>query len=106
MSIITFFPCTLLQLNHQSWNSQRLFYNGLFKRAFLGLLRNSRPLCFLLIVNIQVKAALRALRDVQNLPILRPLDEGHRSVNDILEWLSSVFGFQVTVLAFVANYDP
>uniref|UniRef100_A0A164XW84 1,3-beta-glucan synthase n=1 Tax=Daucus carota subsp. sativus TaxID=79200 RepID=A0A164XW84_DAUCS len=42
----------------------------------------------------EVKAALRALRDVQNLPILRPLDEGHRSVNDILEWLSSVFGFQ------------
>ncbi|KAL8147544.1 callose synthase 7-like [Apium graveolens] len=42
----------------------------------------------------EVKAALRALRDVQNLPILRPPDDGHKSVNDILEWLSSVFGFQ------------
>ncbi|CAK9176438.1 unnamed protein product [Ilex paraguariensis] len=35
-----------------------------------------------------IKAALRAIRRVDNLP------DTDKSVNDILEWLSSVFGFQ------------
>ncbi|XP_011044775.1 PREDICTED: putative callose synthase 6 isoform X3 [Populus euphratica] len=52
----------------------------------------------------EIKAALHALRDVDNLPMLRirlPHDSSsdmHKerviSVNDILDWLSSIFGFQ------------
>ncbi|KAM7497719.1 hypothetical protein LguiA_022133 [Lonicera macranthoides] len=42
----------------------------------------------------EIKAALRAIRNVGNLPILRMPEEKDKSVNDMLEWLSSVFGFQ------------
>ncbi|XP_059663341.1 putative callose synthase 6 [Cornus florida] len=42
----------------------------------------------------EIKAALQALRNVDNLPNLRMLEDSDKSVNDILEWLSSVFGFQ------------
>ncbi|KAJ6736049.1 LYST-INTERACTING PROTEIN LIP5 DOPAMINE RESPONSIVE PROTEIN DRG-1 [Salix viminalis] len=52
----------------------------------------------------EIKAALHALRDVDNLPmpIIRlPRDSSSdmhkdrvKSVNDILDWLSSIFGFQ------------
>ncbi|KAK3183402.1 hypothetical protein Dsin_030688 [Dipteronia sinensis] len=51
----------------------------------------------------EIKAALRALRNVQNLPISRvrsssnephSMSERNRSLYDILDWLSSVFGFQ------------
>ncbi|XP_031393208.1 callose synthase 7 isoform X2 [Punica granatum] len=55
----------------------------------------------------EIKAALQAIRSVENLPMPRIHPETHvqdetserpvervRSVTDILEWLSSVFGFQ------------
>ncbi|GAA0150001.1 hypothetical protein LIER_09035 [Lithospermum erythrorhizon] len=42
----------------------------------------------------EIKAALRALRNVDNLPLLQMPEEIAKPVNDILEWLSSVFGFQ------------
>ncbi|KAI3719792.1 hypothetical protein L6452_20697 [Arctium lappa] len=41
----------------------------------------------------EIKAALRALRNVDNPPLRKPGDR-EKSANDILEWLSSVFGFQ------------
>ncbi|PWA73942.1 glycosyl transferase, family 48 [Artemisia annua] len=42
----------------------------------------------------EIKAALRALRNVDNLPLLKKPDDKDKSDNDILEWLSSIFGFQ------------
>ncbi|KAL5791708.1 hypothetical protein ACOSP7_000302 [Xanthoceras sorbifolium] len=51
----------------------------------------------------EIKAALRALRNVQNLPMSRVrstsndphgMSERDKSLHDILDWLSSVFGFQ------------
>nr|XP_043626989.1 callose synthase 7 [Erigeron canadensis] len=42
----------------------------------------------------EIKAALRALRNVDNLPLLRKPEDRNKAVNDILEWLSSMFGFQ------------
>ncbi|KAK4369083.1 hypothetical protein RND71_012875 [Anisodus tanguticus] len=45
-------------------------------------------------VEDQIKAALRAIRNMDNLPILRMPDDKDKSVNDILEWLASAFGFQ------------
>ncbi|KAK0588619.1 hypothetical protein LWI29_003248 [Acer saccharum] len=51
----------------------------------------------------EIKAALRALRNVQNLPMSRlrsssnephSIFERNKSLYDILDWLSSVFGFQ------------
>ncbi|KAK1425447.1 hypothetical protein QVD17_20799 [Tagetes erecta] len=42
----------------------------------------------------EIKAALRSLRNVDNLPLLRKPEDSDKAVNDILEWLSSVFGFQ------------
>lgn len=44
----------------------------------------------------QIKAAYRALRNVENLPIIRMPENKYKSVNDILEWLYLVFGFQVS----------
>ncbi|XP_059281975.1 callose synthase 7-like [Lycium ferocissimum] len=40
----------------------------------------------------EIKAALRAIRNMDNLP--RMPDDKDKSVNDILEWLASAFGFQ------------
>ncbi|KAK2983367.1 hypothetical protein RJ640_017751, partial [Escallonia rubra] len=42
----------------------------------------------------EIRAALRALRNVDNLPMLRMPEDRDKSINDILEWLSAVFGFQ------------
>ncbi|GJY84562.1 callose synthase 7 [Tanacetum coccineum] len=42
----------------------------------------------------EIKAALRALRNVDNLPLLKKPDDKDKSNTDILEWLSSIFGFQ------------
>ncbi|XP_076950818.1 putative callose synthase 6 [Bidens hawaiensis] len=42
----------------------------------------------------EVKAALQAVRKVDNLPPVRRAGDGSKPVNDILEWLSSIFGFQ------------
>ncbi|KAL3502930.1 hypothetical protein ACH5RR_037379 [Cinchona calisaya] len=42
----------------------------------------------------EIKAALRALRNVNNLPAIRLPENKYKSVNDILEWLYLVFGFQ------------
>ncbi|WOG91817.1 hypothetical protein DCAR_0311072 [Daucus carota subsp. sativus] len=42
----------------------------------------------------EIKAALRALRNVGNLPVLRMPEDTDKSVTDILEWLSTIFGFQ------------
>ncbi|KAK4714557.1 hypothetical protein R3W88_020464 [Solanum pinnatisectum] len=42
----------------------------------------------------EIKAALRAIRNMNNLPVLRMPDDKDKSVNDILEWLASAFGFQ------------
>nr|GMC74777.1 callose synthase 7-like isoform X1 [Ipomoea batatas]GMC76760.1 callose synthase 7-like isoform X1 [Ipomoea batatas] len=43
----------------------------------------------------QIKAALRAIRNMDNLPIIRTHDGSKdKSTNDILEWLASAFGFQ------------
>lgn len=42
----------------------------------------------------EIKAALRAIRNMDNLPVLRMPDDKDKSVNDILEWLASAFGFQ------------
>ncbi|KAL7607018.1 hypothetical protein Lser_V15G15427 [Lactuca serriola] len=42
----------------------------------------------------EIKAALRALRNVDNLPLLRKPGDRDKSVIDILEWLSLIFGFQ------------
>ncbi|KAF3629525.1 Callose synthase 3 [Capsicum annuum] len=42
----------------------------------------------------EIKAALRAIRNMDNLPILRMADDKDKSVNDFLEWLASAFGFQ------------
>ncbi|KAM0047910.1 putative 1,3-beta-glucan synthase [Helianthus debilis subsp. tardiflorus] len=42
----------------------------------------------------EIKAALRSLRNVDNLPLLRKPEDSDKAVNDILEWLSSIFGFQ------------
>lgn len=60
--------------------------------------------------NVKIKAALQAVRNVDNLPMPRvqlsssALDnkpqEGNKSVTDILEWLSSIFGFQVFLHTF------
>ncbi|KAK9051238.1 hypothetical protein SSX86_027864 [Deinandra increscens subsp. villosa] len=43
----------------------------------------------------EIKAALRSLRNVDNLPLLRKPEDSDKAVNDILEWLSSIFGFQM-----------
>ncbi|KAJ6920384.1 callose synthase 7-like isoform X2, partial [Populus alba x Populus x berolinensis] len=58
----------------------------------------------------EIKAALHALRDVDNLPMPRirlPHDSSsdmHKervtSVNDIFDWLSSIFGFQIRAIFF------
>lgn len=42
----------------------------------------------------EIKVALQAIRNMDNLPILRMPDDNDKSVNDILEWLASAFGFQ------------
>ncbi|KVH95817.1 1,3-beta-glucan synthase subunit FKS1-like, domain-1 [Cynara cardunculus var. scolymus] len=42
----------------------------------------------------KIKAALRAIRNMDNLPAVRRVGDRDKPVNDILEWLSSVFGFQ------------
>ncbi|XP_057461872.1 callose synthase 7-like isoform X2 [Actinidia eriantha] len=42
----------------------------------------------------EIKAAIRVLRNVNNLPMLRLLEDKDKSVFDILDWLSSIFGFQ------------
>ncbi|KAG8386708.1 hypothetical protein BUALT_Bualt03G0177100 [Buddleja alternifolia] len=42
----------------------------------------------------EIKAALRAIRNVENLPIFQMPEEKERQVNDILEWLALRFGFQ------------
>lgn len=42
----------------------------------------------------EIKAALRAIRNMNNLPVLRMPDDKDKLVNDILEWLASAFGFQ------------
>ncbi|KAL8268757.1 hypothetical protein R6Q59_002555 [Mikania micrantha] len=42
----------------------------------------------------EIKTALRSLRNVDNLPLLRKFEDSGKAVNDILEWLSSIFGFQ------------
>ncbi|GFP96319.1 peptidyl-prolyl cis-trans isomerase fkbp16-3 chloroplastic [Phtheirospermum japonicum] len=43
----------------------------------------------------EIKIALRAIRDVDNLPIFQMYEGKERTVNDILEWLALRFGFQV-----------
>lgn len=56
--------------------------------------------------SLQIKAALRAIKNVEGLPMPRVpmtsnvppddiLPEIVKPVNDILDWLSSLFGFQV-----------
>lgn len=42
----------------------------------------------------EIKAAYQALRNVENLPVIRMPENKYKSVNDILEWLYLVFGFQ------------
>ncbi|KAI3728580.1 hypothetical protein L6452_17218 [Arctium lappa] len=42
----------------------------------------------------EIKAALRAIRNMDNLPLVRRVGDRDKPVTDILEWLSSVFGFQ------------
>ncbi|GFQ05882.1 callose synthase 7 [Phtheirospermum japonicum] len=42
----------------------------------------------------EIKVALRAIRDVDNLPIFQMYEGKERTVNDILEWLALRFGFQ------------
>ncbi|KAI7726587.1 hypothetical protein M8C21_011004, partial [Ambrosia artemisiifolia] len=42
----------------------------------------------------KIKAALRSLQNVDNLPLLRKPEDSVKAVKDILEWLSSIFGFQ------------
>ncbi|KAI3502028.1 hypothetical protein L1887_30059 [Cichorium endivia] len=42
----------------------------------------------------EIRAALRAIRYMDNLPSVRRVGDRDKPVNDILEWLSSIFGFQ------------
>ncbi|KAL8507919.1 hypothetical protein ACS0TY_018463 [Phlomoides rotata] len=42
----------------------------------------------------EIKAALRAIRTVDNLPLFQMPEGKERTVNDILEWLALRFGFQ------------
>ncbi|KAI3698332.1 hypothetical protein L2E82_41802 [Cichorium intybus] len=42
----------------------------------------------------EIQAALRAIRTLDNLPTVRGVGDRDKPVNDILEWLSSIFGFQ------------
>ncbi|KAL7129205.1 hypothetical protein ABFS83_13G048900 [Erythranthe nasuta] len=42
----------------------------------------------------EIKAALRAIRNVENLPVFQMPEGKERTVNDILEWLALRFGFQ------------
>ncbi|KAL8201436.1 hypothetical protein R6Q57_012775 [Mikania cordata] len=42
----------------------------------------------------EIKACFRAVRHVDNLPLVRRVGDRDKPVNDILEWLSSIFGFQ------------
>ncbi|KAM0048458.1 putative vta1/Callose synthase domain superfamily [Helianthus debilis subsp. tardiflorus] len=42
----------------------------------------------------QIKAALRSIRNVDSLLLLRKPEDSNKAVNDILEWLSLIFGFQ------------
>lgn len=42
----------------------------------------------------EIKAAYQALCNVDNLPVVRMPENKYKSVNDILEWLYLVFGFQ------------
>ncbi|PWA91082.1 hypothetical protein CTI12_AA094310 [Artemisia annua] len=42
----------------------------------------------------EIKASLRAVRNMDNLPHVRRAGDRDKPVNDILEWLSSLFGFQ------------
>ncbi|XP_057461875.1 callose synthase 7-like isoform X3 [Actinidia eriantha] len=42
----------------------------------------------------EIKAAIQVLRNVNNLPMLRMPEDKDKSVFDILDWLSSIFGFQ------------
>ncbi|KAI3698658.1 hypothetical protein L2E82_42371 [Cichorium intybus] len=42
----------------------------------------------------EIQAALRAIRNMDNLPSVRRVGDREKPVNDILEWLSSIFGFQ------------
>lgn len=76
MSTITFFPCLRWEL----------------KPAIMEL-----P---------EIKAAIRAIRNLDNLPIprissaLNTQDDNSeyrdKSINDILDWLASIYGFQVS----------
>lgn len=50
----------------------------------------------------QIKAALRAIRNMDNLPIIRMHDGSKdKSANDILEWLALAFGFQVIWISLI-----
>nr|XP_043638747.1 callose synthase 7-like [Erigeron canadensis] len=42
----------------------------------------------------EIKASLQAVRKVDNLPLARRVGDRDKPVNDILEWLASIFGFQ------------
>nr|GEV54139.1 callose synthase 7-like [Tanacetum cinerariifolium] len=42
----------------------------------------------------EIKASLRAVRNTHNLPPFRRVGDRDKPVNDILEWLSALFGFQ------------
>ncbi|XP_023736558.1 callose synthase 7 isoform X1 [Lactuca sativa] len=42
----------------------------------------------------EIQAAVRAIRIVDNLPSIRRVGDREKPIADILEWLSSIFGFQ------------
>ncbi|KAL7608711.1 hypothetical protein Lser_V15G10958 [Lactuca serriola] len=42
----------------------------------------------------EIQAAVRAIRIIDNLPSIRRVGDREKHVADILEWLSSIFGFQ------------
>lgn len=96
----------LLGPKQQSWNFLRLHIWSIFYRAFSCAHYIQPYLLSLLPLGVQIKAALHALRNVQNLPmsgvplttnVTHDLPEARdKSVFDILDWLSSIFGFQVT----------
>lgn len=67
--------------------------------------------------NSQIKAAIRAISNLDNLPVpqvtLAPVTQDDnviipeyrdKSFNDILDWLASIFGFQVNIFHEVFSF--
>ena len=71
-----------------------------FKVAFLQLAYGFFSL--ILILNLQIQAAVVALRNTRGLPW--PKEYNKRKDEDILDWLQAMFGFQVMLFCKILTW--